>query len=113
MPLCCQCTHQGEIEKPSGQYLDLISNEYLTCLGLNLNPENFDGFTLLSISCGEIHLLVSWCVGDRCGMAGRDEDRGRSRRLGAEDRGWSSTGRVLGGWTIEGSDDVVCGLHRA
>jgi hypothetical protein len=46
-------------------------------------------------------------------MAGRDEDRGRSMRLGAEDRGWSSTGRVFGGWTIEGSDDVVCGLRRA
>jgi hypothetical protein len=23
------------------------------------------------------------------------------------------TSRVLGGWTIERSDDVVCGLHRA
>jgi hypothetical protein len=46
-------------------------------------------------------------------MAGSDEDRGRSRRLGAEDRGWSSTGRVLGGRTIERSGDAVCGLHRA
>jgi hypothetical protein len=46
-------------------------------------------------------------------MMGNDEDRGRSRRLGAEDRGWSSTGRVLGGQTIERSGDTVCGLHHA
>jgi hypothetical protein len=46
-------------------------------------------------------------------MTGNDEDRGRSRRLGAEDRGWSSTGRVLGGQTIERSGDTVCGLHHA
>jgi hypothetical protein len=46
-------------------------------------------------------------------MAGSDEDRGRSRRPGAEDRGWSSIGRVLGGRTIGRSGDAVCGLHRA
>jgi hypothetical protein len=46
-------------------------------------------------------------------MAGSDDDRGRSRRLGAEDRGWSSTGRVLGGRTIERSGDTVYGLHHA
>jgi hypothetical protein len=46
-------------------------------------------------------------------MPGSDDDRGRSRRLGAEDRGWSSTSRVLGGQTIERSDDAMCGLHRA
>jgi hypothetical protein len=34
-------------------------------------------------------LLVSWCAGDRCGMAGSDEDHGRSRRPSVEDRGWS------------------------
>jgi hypothetical protein len=33
-------------------------------------------------------LLVSWCAGGRCGMACSDEDRGRSRRPGAEDREW-------------------------
>jgi hypothetical protein len=44
---------------------------------------------------------------------GSDEDQGRSRKLGAEDRGWSSTGRVLGGRMIERSGDTVCGLHRA
>jgi hypothetical protein len=57
-------------------------------------------------------LLVSWCVGGRCGMAGSDEDHGRSWRPGAEDRGWSHR---LGTRcrTIERSGDAVCGLHRA
>jgi hypothetical protein len=58
-------------------------------------------------------LLVSLCAGGRCGMAGSDEDGGMSRRSGAEDWGWSGTGQVLGGWTIERSDDAVCGLNRA
>jgi hypothetical protein len=44
---------------------------------------------------------------------GNNEDYGRSMRRGAEDRRWSSTGRVLGDWTIERSGDVVCGLHHA
>jgi hypothetical protein len=34
-------------------------------------------------------LLISWCAGGRCGMACSDEDHCRSRRPGAEDRGWS------------------------
>jgi hypothetical protein len=46
-------------------------------------------------------------------MVGSNEDQGRSRRLGAEDRGWSSTGRVLSGRTIERSCDAICGLHRS
>jgi hypothetical protein len=46
-------------------------------------------------------------------MAGSDEDYGRSRRPDTEDREWSSTGRVLDGWTIERSGDTVCDLHRA
>jgi hypothetical protein len=46
-------------------------------------------------------------------MACSDEDRGRSRRRGAEDQGWSSTGRVLSGRTIERSSDVVGGLDCA
>jgi hypothetical protein len=58
-------------------------------------------------------LLVSWCADGRCNMAGSDEDHGRSRRPGAEDRGWSSTGRVLGGRMIEWSGDAVCSLYRA
>jgi hypothetical protein len=58
-------------------------------------------------SCGESCLLVSWCVGDRCDIAANNEDRGRSRRPDVEDRGWSDTGRVLGGRTIERSGDAV------
>jgi hypothetical protein len=40
-------------------------------------------------------------------MAGSDEDWGRRRSLGAEDRGWSSTSPVLGGRTIERTGDAV------
>jgi hypothetical protein len=46
-------------------------------------------------------------------MADSDEDCGRSRRPDAEDRRWSSTGQILGGWMIERSGDAMCGLHRA
>jgi hypothetical protein len=46
-------------------------------------------FSFIFVSVGESCLLVSWCAGGRCGMACSDEDRGRSRRPGAEDRGWS------------------------
>jgi hypothetical protein len=46
-------------------------------------------------------------------MVGSDEDLGKSRRPGAEDRGWSSTGRVLGGRTIRRLGDATCGLHHA
>jgi hypothetical protein len=35
------------------------------------------------------------------------------RRPDAEDRGWSSTGRILGGQTIGRSGDAGCGLHCA
>jgi hypothetical protein len=65
------------------------------------------------ILCGESCLLVLWCADDKCDMAGSNEDHGRSRRHGAEDRGWSSTGWVLGRWMIERSGDTVCGLHYA
>jgi hypothetical protein len=47
----------------------------------------YSSFTFVSI--GESRLLVSWCAGGRCGMACSDEDRGRSRRPGVDDRGWS------------------------
>jgi hypothetical protein len=77
-----------------------------------LNPENFGNSILLFASCGETRLLVSLCVGDRCGMVGSDEDRGRSRRLGADDWGWLSIGRVLSDRMIKRSDDAVCGLHH-
>jgi hypothetical protein len=46
-------------------------------------------------------------------MAGSDEYRGRSRRPASEDRGWSGTGQILDGQTIERSGDAMCGLHRA
>jgi hypothetical protein len=46
-------------------------------------------------------------------MAGSDEDLGRSRRPDLEDRGWSSTDRVLRGRAIGRSGDTVRGLHRA
>jgi hypothetical protein len=46
-------------------------------------------------------------------MTDSDENRGRSRRLGAEDREWSNTSRVFGDQTIERSGNTVCGLHHA
>jgi hypothetical protein len=46
-------------------------------------------------------------------MADSDEDRDRSRRLGAEDREWSNTGRVFGDQTIEMSGNAVCDLYHA
>jgi hypothetical protein len=52
------------------------SGTFLVCFSFN--------FVLF----GESRLLVSWCVGGRCCMMCSDEYRGRSRRRGAEDRGW-------------------------
>jgi hypothetical protein len=46
-------------------------------------------------------------------MTGSDEDRDKSTRPDAEDRGWSSTCRVLSGWAIGRLGDAVCGLYRA
>jgi hypothetical protein len=46
-------------------------------------------FSFTFVSFGESRLLVSWCADGRCGMACSDEDRGRSRRPGTEDRRWS------------------------
>jgi hypothetical protein len=45
-------------------------------------------------------------------MTGSDEDHGKSRRLGTEDRGWSGIGRILSGRMIERSGDAVCGLYH-
>jgi hypothetical protein len=64
-------------------------------------------------SYGESCLLVLWCAGGRCDIVNSDEDRNKSMRPGAEDWGWSSTGRVLGGRAIGRSSDTVCDLHRA
>jgi hypothetical protein len=52
-------------------------------------------FCFIFVLFGESRLLVSWCAGGRCGMACSDEDRGRSRRPGAEDRGWSHSSGTL------------------
>jgi hypothetical protein len=46
-------------------------------------------FSFIFVSFRESCLLVSWCAGGRCGTVCSDEDRGRSRRPGAGDRGWS------------------------
>jgi hypothetical protein len=46
-------------------------------------------FSFIFVSFGESCLLVSWSAGGRCGIAYSDEDRDRSRRPGAKDRGWS------------------------
>jgi hypothetical protein len=46
-------------------------------------------FSFIFVSFGESRLLVSWCAGGRCDMACSDENRGRSRKPGAEDQGWS------------------------
>jgi hypothetical protein len=48
-------------------------------------------------SYGESCLLVSWRAGGTCNTIGSDEDRSGSMRPGVEDRGWSSTTRVLSG----------------
>jgi hypothetical protein len=85
----------------------------LTWRGLNLNLGHFSCFTFFFVSFGESHLLVSWCAGGRCGMAGSDDNRGRSRRPSAKDWGWSGTGPVLSDRTIGRSGDAVCGLHHA
>jgi hypothetical protein len=63
-------------------------DESLTCRALNSNlGQCFICFTFIFVWFGESCLLVSLCSDGRCGMAGSDEDHGRSRRPGAEDRG--------------------------
>jgi hypothetical protein len=57
---------------------------------LNSNPGHFgSSTTFIVVSFGESRLLVSWCAGGKCGTVGSDEDRGRSMRPVADDRGWS------------------------
>jgi hypothetical protein len=46
-------------------------------------------FSFIFVLFGESRLHVSWCAGGRCGMTCSDEDRDKTRRPGAEDRGWS------------------------
>jgi hypothetical protein len=69
-------------------------------------------FSFIFVSVRESCLLVSWCAGGRCGKACRDEDRGRSRRPGAEDRGRSHRSDTR--WPgDERLGDAVCGLYCA
>jgi hypothetical protein len=69
-------------------------------------------FSFIFDSFGESRLLVSWCAGGRRDMACSDKDRGRSRRPGAEDRGWShrSGTRWPGGREV-GWRRAVCTGH--
>jgi hypothetical protein len=69
-------------------------------------------FSFIFVSFEESRLLVSWCLGGRCSMTCSDENRGRSKRPGAEERD-GRTGQVLGGWAVERSGDTVCSLHLA
>jgi hypothetical protein len=46
-------------------------------------------------------------------MADSDEDRGSYKKTSTENRGWSSTSRILSDRTIERLGNDVCGLHRA
>jgi hypothetical protein len=78
-----------------------------------LKSETFWFFYFIFVSCGDSTLLVSGCAGGNYDMAVSNEDRDRSRRPGAEDRGWSGTSQVLGGQMIWRSGDAVCGLHHA
>jgi hypothetical protein len=55
------------------------------CRGLNLNLRHFVCFNFIFVSFGESRLLVSWCVGGRCGIVGSNEDRDKSRRPSAEE----------------------------
>jgi hypothetical protein len=74
-----------EIEKPSDHSLGLVD---LARFEFEFRIVLFY-FSFTFVSFGESRLLVSWCVGGRCDMACSDENRGRSRRPGAEDREWS------------------------
>jgi hypothetical protein len=70
-------------------------------------------FSFIFVSFGESCLLVSWCAGGRCDMTYCDEDRGRSSRPSAEDRGWShrsgtrwSGGREVGWRRVRSTPDM-------
>jgi hypothetical protein len=79
--------HQFLFDKSSEQFFSLICDESLTCRGTNSNPRHFGLFYLYLCLCRESRLLISWGAGDRCGMTDNDDDRVRSRRPGAQDRG--------------------------
>jgi hypothetical protein len=50
---------------------------------------SFIFFRLENHVCLSRGVQLAGCAGGRCSMACSDEDRGRCRRPGAEDRGWS------------------------
>jgi hypothetical protein len=80
---------KGEIKKPSGQFLGLIvMSHWLAEVWIRIRDVSVV-LPFILISFGESCLLVSWCAGGRNDMVGNDEDRGRSRRPGAKDQGWS------------------------
>jgi hypothetical protein len=85
----------------------------LTCSSLNLNSVHFVWTNpYWVIQCGEMCLLVLWCVGGECDISGNSEDRDRSRRVGVEDRGWLDTSQVLNDRMIGRSVDAVCNPYR-
>jgi hypothetical protein len=59
--------------------------------------------SFIFVSFGESCLLVLWCAGGRCSMAGDLVQRTRDGR----------TGRVLSGRAVERSGGIVCGLQLA
>jgi hypothetical protein len=63
-------------------------------------------FLLFEESC----LLVSWCVGGRCGMPCSDENHAGVGDL-VQRTGNGRIGFVLGGRATERSGDTVCGLQ--
>jgi hypothetical protein len=66
-------------------------------------------FHLYLCSFGESCLLVPWCVGGRCGIVCNDENCGRSRRAGAEDRGWSHRSGTR--WSSDREVGWRCAVH--
>jgi hypothetical protein len=74
--------------------------------------KHFGYFIFILVSFGESCLLVSLCAGGWCGMAGSNEDPGRSMRPSVEDRD-GQTCRVLEGWAVERLGGTVCSLHLA
>jgi hypothetical protein len=73
-------------EKSSDLFLGLIMMSHdLTRFDFEFGADLFY-FSFIFVLCGESCLLVSWCAGGKCGMTCSDDDRGRSRRPGAEDQ---------------------------
>jgi hypothetical protein len=70
-------------------------------------------FSFIFVSFGELSLIVSWRACGRCGMTCSDENCGRSRRPGAEDRGWSHRSGTRWPGDFPLTIGVMCGLHRA